>query len=52
MGILIHREDAYNKRRTPDEPDFIVAKHRNGETRTITAAFQGHLSRFVDMQQA
>lgn len=52
MVILLHREDAYNRDERPGEADFIVAKHRNGETRTITAAFQGHLSRFVDMQQA
>jgi replicative DNA helicase len=26
-----------------------VAKHRNGATRDITVAFQGHYSRFVDM---
>jgi replicative DNA helicase len=52
MVLLLHREDAYNKDERPGEADFIIAKHRNGETRTITAAFQGHLSRFVDMQQA
>ena len=52
MVLLLHREDAYNKDERPGEADFIVAKHRNGETKTITAAFQGHLSRFVDMQQA
>jgi hypothetical protein len=27
----------------------MVAKHRNGATRDITVAFQGHYSRFVDM---
>ncbi|NTW41601.1 MAG: hypothetical protein HGA44_17270, partial [Cellulomonadaceae bacterium] len=32
------------------EADLIVAKHRNGPTDTITVAFQGHYSRFVDMQ--
>jgi replicative DNA helicase len=26
-----------------------VAKHRNGPTRDIVLAFQGHYSRFVDM---
>ena len=50
MVILLHREEAYNKDERPGEADFIVAKHRNGETRTIVAAFQGHYSRFVDMQ--
>ena len=34
------------------EADFIVAKHRNGPTRTITVAFQGHFSRFQDMAPA
>ena len=33
----------------PGEADLIVAKHRNGATRDITVAFQGHYSRFVDM---
>jgi len=48
--ILLHREDHYE----PESPrageaDFIVAKHRNGPTTTVTVAFQGHYSRFVDM---
>ncbi|HTE85662.1 MAG TPA: replicative DNA helicase, partial [Dehalococcoidia bacterium] len=48
--ILLHREDAY-ERESPraGEADFIVAKHRNGPTATVTVAFQGHFSRFVDM---
>ncbi len=50
--VLLHREDAYD-RESPraGEADFIVAKHRNGPTHTITVAFQGHYSRFVDMAQ-
>jgi replicative DNA helicase len=50
MVILLHREDAY-ERESPraGEADFIVAKHRNGPTATVTVAFQGHYSRFVDM---
>jgi replicative DNA helicase len=50
MVILLHREDAY-ERESPraGEADLIVAKHRNGPTATITVAFQGHYSRFVDM---
>jgi replicative DNA helicase len=48
--ILLHREDLYE----PESPrageaDLIVAKHRNGPTTTVTVAFQGHYSRFVDM---
>ena len=48
--ILLHREDAY-ERESPraGEADMIVAKHRNGPTTTVTVAFQGHYSRFVDM---
>ena len=50
--ILLHREDAYEKESArAGEADFIVAKHRNGPTATITVAFQGHYSRFVDMAQ-
>src|SRR5215472_16878537 len=48
--ILLHREDAY-ERESPraGEAELIVAKHRNGPTTTVTVAFQGHYSRFVDM---
>nr|WP_193671104.1 replicative DNA helicase [Nocardioides salarius] len=50
MVILLHREDAYEKESTrPGEADLLVVKHRNGPTRDITVAFQGHYSRFVDM---
>ncbi|WP_299054524.1 replicative DNA helicase [uncultured Nocardioides sp.] len=50
MVILLHREDAYEKESArPGEADVIVAKHRNGPTRDIVVAFQGHYSRFVDM---
>lgn len=50
--ILLHREDAYDKESPrAGEADLIVAKHRNGPTATITVAFQGHYSRFVDMAQ-
>lgn len=50
MVILLHRDDVYEKESTrPGEADLIVAKHRNGATRDIVVAFQGHYSRFVDM---
>jgi replicative DNA helicase len=50
--ILLHREDAYESESPrAGEADLIVAKHRNGPTATITVAFQGHYSRFVDMAQ-
>ncbi len=49
--ILLHREDAYEKESPrAGEADLIVAKHRNGPTDTLVVAFQGHYSRFVDMQ--
>lgn len=48
--ILLDRPDYYD-RESPraGEADFIVAKHRNGPTDTVTVASQLHLSRFVDM---
>jgi replicative DNA helicase len=50
MVILLHREDVY-ERESPraGEADLVIAKHRNGPTATVTVAFQGHYSRFVDM---
>jgi replicative DNA helicase len=48
--ILLHRDDYYDKESPrAGEADFIIAKHRNGPTDTITVAAQLHLSRFVDM---
>lgn len=50
--ILLHREDVYDKESPrAGEADIIVAKHRNGPTRTVPVVFQGHYSRFVDMQR-
>ncbi|MFB9318959.1 replicative DNA helicase [Cryptosporangium minutisporangium] len=50
MVLLLHREDYYEKESPrAGEADFILAKHRNGPTDTVTVAFQGHFSRFVDM---
>ncbi|WP_082975524.1 replicative DNA helicase [Mycobacterium sp. 1245805.9] len=48
--ILLHRPDAFER----DDPrggeaDFILAKHRNGPTKTVTVAHQLHLSRFANM---
>jgi len=51
MIILLHREDYYDKESPRlGEADLIVAKHRNGPTRDIPVVFQGHYSRFRDMQ--
>jgi replicative DNA helicase len=50
MVILLNRPDAFER----DDPrggeaDFILAKHRNGPTKTVTVAHQLHLSRFTNM---
>ncbi|TBN58126.1 replicative DNA helicase [Glaciihabitans arcticus] len=50
MVILLHRESAYEADNVrAGEADLIVAKHRNGPTKTITVGFHGHFSRFVDL---
>ncbi len=50
LVILLHREDHYEPESArAGEADLIIAKHRNGPTATVTVAFQGHYSRFVDM---
>lgn len=49
LVIFPHRPDYYDKFTRPGEADFIVAKHRNGPTATITVAAQLDRSRFVDM---
>ena len=52
LVVLLHRPDLYDRDSDrAGEADFDVAKHRNGPTKTITVAFQGHYSRFTDMQQ-
>src|SRR4051794_31515056 len=51
MVVLLHRPDLYDRdSERAGEADMIVAKHRNGPTADITVAFQGHYSRFSDMQ--
>ena len=47
--ILLHRDDLYDTQNRSGEADLIVAKHRNGPTRTITVSAQLHFARFVDM---
>lgn len=52
MVILLHREAASDRDHPrAGEADFILAKQRNGPTGTVTVAFQGHYSRFIDMPQ-
>lgn len=48
--ILIERPDQYDyESPRAGEADFIVVKNRYGPTRTVSVAYQGHYSRFVDM---
>jgi replicative DNA helicase len=49
--ILLHRDDMYDQQNRTGEADLIVAKHRNGPTRTITVSAQLHYARFYDMPQ-
>ena len=50
--LLIHREDYYEKESPrAGEADLIVAKHRNGPTKTIVVGFQGHYSRFSNLAE-
>ena len=47
--FLVHRPDFYDSEDRPGEADIIMAKHRNGPTKTFHLAFQGALSKFQDM---
>lgn len=47
LVILLHRDRGDVERE--GEADVIVAKHRNGPTKDIVLAFQGHYSRFNNM---
>ncbi|MFV0463913.1 MAG: replicative DNA helicase [Nostocoides sp.] len=47
--ILLHRDRSDPER--GGDADVIVAKHRNGPTKDIILAFQGHYSRFANMAQ-
>ncbi|TLP80088.1 replicative DNA helicase [Nesterenkonia sphaerica] len=50
MVMLLHRPEVYDKEtERAGEADIIVAKNRNGPTRDLTVAFQGHFQRFRDM---
>lgn len=52
MVLLLHRDEVYDKESPrAGEADIIVAKNRNGPTRDIVVAFQGHYARFQDMAQ-
>jgi len=52
--ILLHRPDLFDQtdQERLGEADLIIAKHRNGPTRTITVAHQLHFSRFTNMARS
>ena len=48
--VLLHREGIFEKDHPrAGEADLILAKQRNGPTGTVTVAFQGQYSRFMNM---
>jgi replicative DNA helicase len=48
--VLLHREGLFEKDHPrAGEADLILAKQRNGPTGTVTVAFQGQYSRFVNI---
>jgi replicative DNA helicase len=49
LVILLHREDSYDPNNRQGEADLIIAKHRNGPTRTIPVAAQLHFARFTNI---
>lgn len=50
--ILLHRPDYYDPEDRPGEIDFIVAKNREGVTRTVTRITRFRYSRIDDMAHA
>ena len=51
LVILLSRPDIHDKESNrAGEADLDVCKHRNGPTKIITVAFQGHYSRFAEMR--
>jgi replicative DNA helicase len=50
MVVFIYRDELYDPESArKGEADFILAKHRNGPTDTVTVTFQGQYSRFAPM---
>jgi replicative DNA helicase len=50
MVVFIYRDEVYDPESArKGEADFILAKHRNGPTDTVTVTFQGQYSRFRPM---
>jgi replicative DNA helicase len=50
MVVFIYRDEIYDPESArKGEADFILSKHRNGPTDTVTVTFQGQYSRFAPM---
>jgi len=50
--MFIYRDDYYNpETEKPNVAEIIVAKHRNGETRTIELGWSGSHTRFFDIEK-
>jgi len=51
--MFIYRDEYYNKEKSekPGIAEIIIAKHRNGETRTIELGWSGTNTRFFDLEQ-
>ena len=49
--MLVHRPELFDTENEDraGEADLIVAKHRNGQTKTVTVVQQLHYSRFTNM---
>ena len=49
--LFVYRDEYYTKEacREPGVAEIIVSKNRNGETRTVRLAFQGHLTKFDNL---
>jgi len=49
--MFIYRDEFYNpETEKPNQAEIIVAKHRNGETKTITLGWSGMYTRFFDLE--
>ncbi len=47
--MFLYRPGYYDKANDPAETELIIAKHRNGETKTVKLRFQPQYTKFDDM---
>ena len=52
LVMFIYRDDYYNKEESEDQglAELILAKHRNGELKTVKLSFQAQYPRFMTLQ--